>query len=332
MHELTRLDPPGVLTFKFAESSPLQIIRLLEMNAISNKNRVSRGAVSPRHHATGLLHRRPAISVADHTSSPNENLNISVHADEEKVGEALVKMVQEQAISHIAAKGFFTIAVPGGSVLKMLGGLKTSPVSAGIDWSRVHLCYVNHKCVPVDDKASTHSKARGLFIDGLKLDNFIAVTGGSDPKAEAEAYEAALRSQARTLGTVASNGFPAFDLMLIGMGADGHVGSLYPNAPATTLKSTPDSNWILPVVKAEGSSSITFSHTLMGNSKSIIICCTGAKKAPAVVKALELDPPEGEMPASMIKPLLPGSTVTWLMDSDAAAGLSAAKGIEMIRK
>ena len=286
----------------------------------------NRGATTPRPRL-----RLSALSVADH-SIVSKRLHIDVHPDEEKVGDALCKLVQETAIQAIAEKGFFTIAVPGGSVLKMLGGLKSSVVSSGIDWKRVYLSYVNHKCVAVDDKSSTHHKARGLFIDALQLDKFIAITGSSDPKAEAGAYEAALRAQSKALGTLSPDGLPIFDLCLIGMGSDGHVGSLYPNNPATTIKSIADSSsWILPVVKTDGSSSITFSHTLMGSAKHIVICCTGAKKAPAVVTALEMNPPEGAMPARMIQPRLPSSTITWLLDSGAASALSAVKGLTLIR-
>jgi hypothetical protein len=104
----------------------------------------------------------PAISVADH--SITTPLKIEVFGDEERVGEHLVQLVQSAAREAIATKGYFTIAVPGGSVLKMLGGLKTSPVSSGIDWKRVYLSYVNHKAVPIDDKSSTHQKARGERI------------------------------------------------------------------------------------------------------------------------------------------------------------------------
>ena len=158
------------------------------------------------------------------------------------------------------------------------------------------------------------------------------MTGSSDAKAEAEAYETALRAQAKKLGMIDPiTGLPIFDLCVIGMGSDGHVGSLYPNAPTTTTKSTSDSNWVLPYVKPDGSSSISFSHSLMSSAKQIVICCTGAKKAPAVVTALEMNPPEGSMPAKMIKAILPSSQITWLVDSSAASALSAVKGLQLIQ-
>lgn len=298
----------------------------MRLNACASRSQRLGGV--ERRCATGV--RPSSIRVSDH--SITTRLKIEVYDNDQRVGEALVKLVQSAAVEAIAEKGFFTLAVPGGSVLKMLEGLKTSPISSGIDWKRVYLSYVNHKAVPIDDKSSTHQKARNLFIDALELQNFIAVTGTSDAKVEAEAYEAALRAQAKKLGTISSSGLPALDLCLIGMGSDGHVGSLYPNAPATTTKSTAESNWILPVVKADGSSSISFSHSLMSSAKSIVICCTGAKKAPAVVTALEMNPPEGQMPARMIKPLLPSSEVTWLIDSGAASALTAVKGIKLIQQ
>lgn len=77
---------------------------------------------------------------------------------------------------------------------------------------------------------------------------------------------------------------PQFDLILVGMGADGHVGSLYPGDDA--LKA-PEGTMVVPNIKGDGSQSITFTPHLMSSCQRAVICCTGASKAAAVRMALE---------------------------------------------
>uniref|UniRef100_A0A7S2QT59 Glucosamine/galactosamine-6-phosphate isomerase domain-containing protein n=1 Tax=Chlamydomonas chlamydogama TaxID=225041 RepID=A0A7S2QT59_9CHLO len=275
-------------------------------------------------HAAALQAVRTVTDYASALVGPD--VHIEVHSEEADVAAALVDIVENAAVKAIAAKGSFTLAVPGGSVLKMLTGLATS--SAGIDWSKVYMVYVNHKCVPLDDKSSTHKKARDYFLDkvGMPESHVLAVRGTADAMVEARFYEEGLHKLVKQAGmSVAGNGAPMFDLMLIGMGADGHVGSLYPNKPETTMTES----WVLPVVKAEGASSITLSHPVMSAGRHIVVCMTGAKKAPAVRAALEEQQAPGSMPAQMIRAPF-GSRVVWLMDNGAAADLSAVGGLRKV--
>lgn len=98
---------------------------------------------------------------------------INIYKTSEEVANALCSDVLAAAHSSIASRGKFTIAVPGGSVLKMLSKLKTNPSTKEIDWANVFLYYVNHKIVPDTDPTSTNLKAEGLFIKeiGLPLSN-----------------------------------------------------------------------------------------------------------------------------------------------------------------
>ena len=108
-------------------------------------------------------------------------------------------------------------------MLKMLSMLNADD----LDWSKCTMGFVSHRCLPLDDDGSTYHKARPKFLDawmaaGLKV---LAPSGTTDADAEAEKYEAALKE------FVASDadGLPQFDLCMIGIGMDGHVGSIYPD-------------------------------------------------------------------------------------------------------
>lgn len=83
-------------------------------------------------------------------------------ATTELVGESLCVGFVETAKAAIAERGSFYVAVPGGSAIKLLRYLK--PYKESLDWSKVNLFYVNHKCVPDDDESATHFKARSIFL------------------------------------------------------------------------------------------------------------------------------------------------------------------------
>lgn len=130
----------------------------------------------------------------------------------------MCKEIVELASKEINDKNAFYIAVPGGSVLKLLAGLKI--YKSTIDWSKVFLFYVNHKCVAVNDPTSTHFKAKSLFLDELNFganvfpitaDSMSSETNGHDTIAH---YYQGLLS--KNLPSV--NKIPSFDYMLLGMG------------------------------------------------------------------------------------------------------------------
>lgn len=173
------------------------------------------GAVSFRLHA----------SLVDLTPPPPAAVNqVVVLEDAAAVGDTVRNIVAESAAAAIADHGYFALAIPGGSILKMLVGSDI----LGSWTSKTTIAYVNHKCVPIDDMdLATHAKARNLFMDQWEGVNAI-VMDGTASHAEAASYEAKLKALSEKELPRDSAGLPVFDLALIGVGDDGHVGSLYP--------------------------------------------------------------------------------------------------------
>ncbi|EFJ50850.1 hypothetical protein VOLCADRAFT_73437 [Volvox carteri f. nagariensis] len=262
------------------------------------------------------------ISYVEVTSGSDypEDLSVEVHPSEAAVGDRICQLVVQAARTAVSQRGVFFLAIPGGSVLKMCGGLVGQPMP----WDRTFLFYVNHKCVPPGDKSSTHQKALDLFLTrvGAPLAQVAALQGGSDPVVEAREYESRLRQVAVQYGMdLTSDVVPRFDLMLLGMGADGHVGSLYPGRPETSITG-PGAPLVLPVDKKQPPS-ITLSLPVMCAAKQVVVAMTGGSKAEAVRSALQV--PDSDLPARLVRPVEGGSAV-WIMDAPAAARLDVAGG------
>jgi 6-phosphogluconolactonase len=170
--------------------------------------------------------------------------SVHIYKTSVDISTALCNDIAERAKEEITKKGSFFIAVPGGSVLKLLSGMKTL---SGIDWSKVYLFYVNHKCIPNSDPSATHFKAKSLFLDAVKIpeSNVICLAEGLVAKGhdtDAHVYESKLRELLPR-----NNGLPEFDYMLIGAGKDGHIGSLYPDRKE--VLSPTSGPWVLSVDK-----------------------------------------------------------------------------------
>lgn len=178
-----------------------------------------------------------AAPAADLTAvSPN---SVIVVPDSDAVAAVVWERVAAAAELAITRRGHFALAIPGGSVMKMLSGTAPSWASA------TTLAYVNHKAVSLEDlAASTHAKASSLFLSQWQGVEVLTMGGTADAAAEAKAYESALRALPEERLPRTAAGLPVFDMMLVGVGDDGHVGSLYPGREEVLDAS---GRWVLPV-------------------------------------------------------------------------------------
>jgi 6-phosphogluconolactonase len=147
---------------------------------------------------------------------------INTYATSEEVGKSLSEQFVNIARKEIDSKGSFFVAIPGGSAIKLFKYLV--PLKNKIDWSKVYLFYVNHKYVPENDDSATHFKAKSIFLNDLgEVKTYVPDSTKPSVTETALAYSSQL---VKTLPT--KNGLPFFDLVVLGMGKDGHIGSLYP--------------------------------------------------------------------------------------------------------
>ena len=135
------------------------------------------------------------------------------------------------------------------------------------EWTSVTtVAYVNHKCVDMEDGAlATHAKATKLFFKDWSEDRKVIVMDGSDDgDGEANSYQAKLKALSANVLPVDEDGLPMFDLALVGVGDDGHIGSLYPNRDEVLINDA--DSWVLPVAMKEPPS-ITLLLSAMHNAE-----------------------------------------------------------------
>lgn len=197
--------------------------------------------------------------------------NVVILKDADAVGQRIRDIVVEEAERAIADRGHFALAIPGGSILKMLTGSDLKNKS----WmAKTTIFYVNHKCVPMNDiNLATHAKAEKLFLSEWEGVNVIKLGGSADAEMEAANYEEQMKSlDENVLPIDPETDLPVFDLSLIGVGDDGHIGSLYPDRDE--VLSGTYGPWVLPVAMKEPPS-ITLSLPVMKGGKNTVVAACG---------------------------------------------------------
>lgn len=238
-----------------------------------------------------------------------------VYSSDLSLADALCEELLLLGKKYISMNGVFNVAVPGGSVLKMLTNLKSS--SKELDWSKVNWFYVNHKCVPNTDETSTHFKAQKYFLKELYNDNIannvvsveLDVVTGHD--SVAHKYEKRMKEILPSI-----NNLPVIDMMIIGVGKDGHCGSLYPNRKEVTSSTL---NWVLTVDK-KLPPSITLSLPVMNNANNIRVVLAGQDKSEACYYGVARKQSLSEFPAGGIS-----DKAIWMIDEPASTHLTENK-------
>jgi len=232
--------------------------------------------------------------------------------------ELFVRAAEE--IAHVAGEaicmhGEFNLCLTGGSTPARTYDLLATRFELSVDWKEVQFYWGDERCVPPDDPASNYGMAKRTILDKLKIKpEFIHRIRGEDkPEEAAREYEAELR-RSFNLG---DGEFPRFDLMLLGLGDNCHMLSLFPGIPAIH-----EQHRLVVAVEVEDKirRRVTMTAPVMNNSARIMFLVSGENKAAAVKRVLEgRDDPE-RVPAHLVAPK--DGVVTWVMDKAAASQFS----------
>jgi 6-phosphogluconolactonase len=236
---------------------------------------------------------------------------IRVAADSWTALRTAAVVLQETAGKAVAQAGCMSLAVSGGTTPRGMHRLLAQPpLVAGLPWDRMHLFWADERIVPYDDPASNFGCARVDFIEHLPrpLAAVHPIPVSGDIEALARRYEDELRDHFRRRHLTE----PAFDLIFLGLGADGHTASLLPGSAALGEQL----RWVAPVKGGEREMGrITLTPVVLNRARRIVFLVTGSNKAAVVHHVLTASSPL--LPAQRICPQ--GGQVTWILDRAAAA-------------
>jgi 6-phosphogluconolactonase len=219
----------------------------------------------------------------------------------------------ESVAKAIEERGMAAVAISGGSTPKGLFQTLTETYHARrIEWSRLHFFWVDERCVPPQSPESNYGVARATLLSkvGVPESNIHRMAGEmKDPFQAARAYEDELKAFFKLTKSP-----PRFDLVLLGVGEDGHTASLFPGSEAAKESE----RWVVSTfVEKLHSSRITLTLPILNNSRRILILVAGNSKSEILKSVLTSEAPR--YPIELVHP--ENGELTWLFDSEAAAKL-----------
>jgi 6-phosphogluconolactonase len=240
---------------------------------------------------------------------------VVVHADADILARAVAARLVTHLVDAQAARGVASVVVTGGGVgTAVLREVRDSPARDAVDWTRVDVWWGDERWVPAADPQRNELQAREALLDAVPLDParvhaFPAADGphAGDPVAAAAAYAA-------TLAAAGDGGLPRFDVLMLGMGEEGHVASIFPESPAASDERTVAAVFGCPKPPP---TRLTLTFPVIRSATEVWIVAAGAGKAGPAARALGGASPL-QVPAAGAR----GRTATrYLLDRAAAAGL-----------
>lgn len=222
----------------------------------------------------------------------------------------VAKAFAEHFVDLINNHNQLTVALSGGSTPKILFDLLAEK-HADMDWTKVHFYWGDERCVPPSDSDSNYKMTVDHLLSKIDMPetNIHRVTGENDPAEEAKDYSHQIEQNLPSV-----NGLPQFDLIILGMGGDGHTASIFPHEMELL---TLDNTCAVATHPESGQQRITLTGKVINNAKEVCFLVTGAGKTEKVDEVFHKTGGWESYPASYIKPN--EGELTWWMDRAAAS-------------
>ncbi|MER7891132.1 6-phosphogluconolactonase [Micromonospora sp. NPDC094482] len=244
--------------------------------------------------------------------------SVAVHADPHLLAQAVAARLVVKLLDAQADRGQASVVLTGGRIAAAVYlAVAALPAQDAIDWSRVDVWWGDERFLPAGDPERNETQARAALLDALPLDParvhpMPAADAGFDPEEAAARYAAELAAAARP-GTAA---LPHFDVLMLGVGEDGHVASVFPehpvhyeSRPVSAVRGSPKP----PPVRT------TLTLPTINTAEEVWLVASGADKARAVGMALA-GAGSVQLPAAGVRGV---SRTLWLLDRAAAADVPA---------
>ena len=227
-------------------------------------------------------------------------------------GPALVagatEFIVSEAAAAIAARGAFSVALSGGNTPKPV---YEALAGKALDWRRVHIFFGDERCVPPDDPRSNYHMAKAALIDRVAIPpgNIHRMRGEDDPNAAALAYAEDVKAALQPDGR--------FDLVLLGLGDDGHTASLFPGLAAV---SETERRVVACYVESVAMWRLTLTPPSINGARRVAFLVSGADKANMIHRVLKGPRQPVVLPSQIVRPA--ERPALWLIDAAAAAKLT----------
>lgn len=238
-------------------------------------------------------------------------MELHIYKDSETLSSATAKFIADHIAATLKTQSRYTIALSGGSTpVRLHQLLAHSPYKEQIDWSRLHIFWGDERAVPFNDDRNNAKMAYETLLNFVPVpaDQIHVMRTDIDPTASAAEYE-------KILHQYFDNTASSFDLVLLGMGDDGHTLSLFPGMPVIhEEKLWATAFWL----QAQDMYRITLTRTIVNRSACVVFLTSGAKKAHALKEVLKGASNPDLYPSQVIKPM---GELHWFVDEAAAADL-----------
>ena len=226
--------------------------------------------------------------------------------------EAFIAIASEAIQDH----RLFSVALSGGTTPRgMYERLASKECASRVDWSRVVACWGDERCVPPDNDASNYRMAQETLLAKVPIvpDNIHRIKGELAPQTAADEYSDALT----TLFNLEEGSFPRFDLVLLGVGGNGHIASVFPHVAVVGEKKCLVA---APYIEELDAHRITLTPPVLTNAANVLFLVLGDRKAVIVQAVLESPYRPFTYPAQLMRNA--SGTVAWIMDAPAASKLT----------
>jgi len=237
---------------------------------------------------------------------------IKIFADKNQISQYFGEMLID-GISKLQYGQQYSIALSGGSTPKAIFDYLAVNFKDKIQWDKLLVFWGDERCVPPDDKDSNYKMAKVSLLDHVSIpaENIFRIKGEDEPDAEAKRYEMIIQDK---IGGQKDS--PQFDLVLLGLGTDGHTASIFPDSISLF-----DSDNLCDVVQHpdSGQTRITITGKIINQAKTAAFLATGEGKAEMVATVIDEKDGYEKLPSSKVQP--EDGTLLWLLDSASAAKL-----------
>lgn len=251
-----------------------------------------------------------------------ERGELRIHESLDELSTDLADYIADLAEASVKERGVFAIALSGGSLIGLMGKLCEAPYNKTVDWAKWYIFWADERVVAKNHVDSNYKLAKDGLLSKVPLvpSHIHSINDTVSAEEAADEYEFAIRQlvKTRTVGVSETSDFPKFDLILLGMGSDGHVASLFPNHSMLDEKD----EWVTFITDSPKPppERITFTLPVINSASNVIMVVTGESKAEAVHLAIDdIGPDCPSLPARMVEPTK--GKLVWFLDKPAALKL-----------